>query len=204
VLALVRHVLAVPRGAWLLQSAANSSLGRMVIRLAHHDGIRTINVIRSNASAAELRALGADAVVVTTDGPIEEQVRRIVGDDGVRHALDPVGGEIGTGVLKSLSLGGHLVIYGSLAERPIELPSRLMISNNLRIDGFWLGHWMRARSIPQSLLMFRQTAGLIRDGILSTTPGPRFGLDDIVSAVQAAEVPNRAGKVLLTCTPETR
>ncbi len=33
VLAMVRHVLAVPRGEWLLQSAAGSQLGRMIIRL---------------------------------------------------------------------------------------------------------------------------------------------------------------------------
>ena len=34
-LLMVRHVLAVPRGEWLLQSAASGELGRMIIRLAH-------------------------------------------------------------------------------------------------------------------------------------------------------------------------
>ena len=35
VLAMVRHVLAVPRGEWLLQSAAGSNLGRMIINLGN-------------------------------------------------------------------------------------------------------------------------------------------------------------------------
>ena len=48
---MVRHVLAVPRGEWLLQSAAGSELGRMIIRLAKHDGIRTINVSASRGRA---------------------------------------------------------------------------------------------------------------------------------------------------------
>src|SRR5204862_76764 len=38
VLAMVRHVLRVPRGEWLLQSAAGSALGRMIIKLGRHDG----------------------------------------------------------------------------------------------------------------------------------------------------------------------
>jgi len=36
-----RHVLAIPKGEWLLQSAAGSELGPMIIRLARHDGICT-------------------------------------------------------------------------------------------------------------------------------------------------------------------
>ena len=46
----------------------------MIIRLAHRDGIRTINVVRRREAVAELERLGADAVVVFTEGPIDEQV----------------------------------------------------------------------------------------------------------------------------------
>src|SRR6516225_675598 len=42
-LVMSRHVLKVPHGAWLLQTAANSALGRMVIRLGKRFGFRTIN-----------------------------------------------------------------------------------------------------------------------------------------------------------------
>ena len=44
-LAMTRHVLKVPPGDWLLQTAAGSALGRMVIRLGKHFGFRTINVV---------------------------------------------------------------------------------------------------------------------------------------------------------------
>jgi NADPH:quinone reductase-like Zn-dependent oxidoreductase len=93
---LVRHVLGVPRGEWLLQSAADGELGRMIIRLAQRDGIRTLNVVRRKEAAAELEALGADAVIVSTEGPIDEQVRKIVGPQGVGYAIDPVAGQTGT------------------------------------------------------------------------------------------------------------
>ena len=97
----MRHVLAVPRGAWLIQSAANSNLGRMVIRLARRDGIHTINIVRRPDAIAGLKELGADVVLAAAEGPIEEQVRRALGNDEVRYALDPVGGEIGSAVFRS-------------------------------------------------------------------------------------------------------
>ena len=82
VLAMARHVLKVPKGAWLLQSAAGSTLGRMIIKLGKYDGFRTINVVRRPEAVAELKALGADAVVCSAEGPIDEQVRAIVGKGG--------------------------------------------------------------------------------------------------------------------------
>src|SRR5215469_2587829 len=91
VLALARHVLRVRRGEWLLQSAAGSTLGRMMIKLGRHDGFKTLNVVRRREAVDELKALGGDAVISSEDGPIDEQVRRIVGGDGVRYAIDPVG-----------------------------------------------------------------------------------------------------------------
>lgn len=67
---MVRHVLAVPRGDWLLQSAAGGELGRMIIRLAKHDGIKTINIVRRREAVQELMDLGADEVIVSSEGPI--------------------------------------------------------------------------------------------------------------------------------------
>src|ERR1700674_5818841 len=99
---MLRHILRIPRGEWLLQSAASSELGRMIIRLAKRDGIRTLNVIRRKEGAAELEALGADAVIVATDGPIDEQVREIIGPEGIRFAIDPVAGQTGTEIFRSL------------------------------------------------------------------------------------------------------
>src|SRR5262249_13776237 len=65
VLVMVRNVLGVRRGEWLLQNAAASALGKMIIRLGKHDGFRTINVVRRREQAEELRRLGADEVIAT-------------------------------------------------------------------------------------------------------------------------------------------
>src|SRR6516165_8516068 len=116
VLAMVRHVLKVPRGSWLLQSAAGSALGRMIIKLGAQDGFKTLNVVRRSEAKEELARLGGHAVISTSEGPIDEQVQRVTQGRGVRYAVDPVGGAVGTGVFRSLASKGRLVIYGSLSD----------------------------------------------------------------------------------------
>jgi NADPH2:quinone reductase len=197
VLAMARHVLAVPKGEWLLQSAAGSVLGRMMIKLGRHDGFKTINVVRRREAMAELQALGADAVISSSDGPIDEQVRRIVGPEGVKYAIDPVGGETGTQVFQSLAPDGRMVVYGTLSQQPLQIDPRLLIAGKRVVEGFWLGHWMRGRSIPSALLLFREIAKLIRAGVLATEIGKTFPLDAIGDAVREAEAVGRRGKVLL-------
>ena len=201
VLAMVRHVLDVPKGEWLLQSAAGSTLGRMIIKLGRHDGFKTVNVVRRSEAEEELTRLGADAVINSSEGPIDEQVKRVTGGDGVRYALDPIGGETGAGVFRSLALGGRLVIYGTLSGEPIQIDPRHLISGRKVVEGFWLGHWMRDRSIPSALLLFREIASLIRQGVLSSHIGQSFDLDRIREAARQADTIARGGKVLLRLLP---
>jgi NADPH:quinone reductase len=197
VLAMARHVLKIRRGEWLLQSAAGSTLGRMMIKLARHDDFKTLNVVRRREAIDELKALGGDVVISSEDGPIDEQVRRIVGAEGVRHAIDPVGGETGTALFRSLAPDGRLLLYGTLSGEPVQIDPRLMISGKRVVEGFWLGHWMRERSIPAALLLFREIASMIRQGVLRSEIGRIDALDEVVTAVEEAEIVGRQGKVLL-------
>ena len=48
----------IPKGDYLLQTAANSALGRLVIELAKQKGVKTINVVRKSEAKEELYELG--------------------------------------------------------------------------------------------------------------------------------------------------
>ena len=74
-------------------------------------------------------------------------------------------------VFRSLGPGGRLLLYGTLSGEPIQVDPRLVISGPRVIEGFWLGHWMRQRSIPKALLLFREIAALIRLGVLRSEIG---------------------------------
>lgn len=197
VLALVRYVLAVPRGEWLLNTAAGSALGKMIIRLCKHDGIRTINVVRRHEAMAELQALGGDAVICSADGPIDEQVRKLTAGAGVKYALDPVGGETGSQVFDALAKHGRLIIYGSLTNEAIRIDPRRLIGGRQTLQGFWLSYWMRERSIPRSLALFREIGRLMKAGVFTTEVSGNYPLESIKEAVEAADATAKSGKILL-------
>lgn len=196
---MVRRVLAVPRGEWLLQSAAGSELGRMIIRLAQREGIRTVNVVRRRESAAELERLGADAVIVSTEGPIDEQVRDIVGPEGVKYALDPVVGETGTQMFKALHEDGRMLVYGSLTGEPIRVGEdpRTILAGRRILEVYWLGYWLPRLTDAERQQLGEDIVTLMREGVLETSPGRTYALDEIGDAVAQAEQKGRQGKVLL-------
>src|SRR5262249_52949816 len=132
---MVRAVLDVPRGDWLIQTAAGSALGRMVIRLGKHFGFRTVNIVRRREQANELKDAGADAVICTSDESIEGRVQAITNGKGARFAIDAVGGETGSAVARSLGSGGRMLVYGTLAEEPMSVHPRTLMVGQKRIEG---------------------------------------------------------------------
>jgi NADPH:quinone reductase len=196
-LVMTRDVLRVPAGAWLLQTAAGSALGRMVIRLGQLYGFRTLNVVRRREQAEELLRLGGTAVVATNDESLTERVRALTQGEGVRYAIDPVGGETGTQALQCLGRRGRLLLFGTLAGEPIQIDPRVLIGGQKRVEGFWLSEWVREQNVWTMLRLFRRIGKLMQGGTLTTEIGATFSLDDIQAAVRQAAQPGRNGKVLL-------
>jgi NADPH:quinone reductase-like Zn-dependent oxidoreductase len=196
-LVLTRYVFRVPPGAWLLQTAAGSTLGRMIIRLGQRFGFRTLNVVRRREQAEELLRLGGTAAIATNDESLTERVAELTGGDGVRYALDAVGGATGSEVVRVLARSGRLVVYGTLAGEPMNVDPRALMVGQKRIEGFWLSEWTRDQKPWTMLWLFRQIGKLIRDGVLVSEVGKSFALADIHAAVRQAQLPGRQGKVLL-------
>jgi NADPH:quinone reductase-like Zn-dependent oxidoreductase len=196
-LAITRHVFRIPNGAWLLQTAAGSALGKMVIRLGFQYGFRTINVVRRSEQVEELKRLGADEVL-TEDEFTDDRVRTITKGTGVPFAMDPVGGATGTRAVQCLAAGGRAILYGMLSGEPVSVDPRLLITGSKRVEGFWLADWAKGRSLLQKLRMTREIRRHMRAGTTTTEIGATFPLDRVAEAVRAADAPGKPGKVLLS------
>jgi NADPH:quinone reductase-like Zn-dependent oxidoreductase len=194
---MVRQVLRVPAGAWLLQTAAGSALGRMVIRLGVKQGFRTINVVRRRDQADELQRLGGTAVVVSSEEDLEERVKAITEGAGVKYAIDAVAGETGSVCVRALGRGGRLLVYSSLSGEPLSIDPRALMAGHKSVAGFWLSEWVRDQGPLRMLALFRQITALLREGVATTEIGATFGMDEVQAAVRQAEQPGRKGKVLL-------
>lgn len=195
--AMVEHVLRVPPGSWLLQTAAGSALGRIVIRLAKLNGFKTINVVRRREQAKELRQLGGDICLCETEENVEDRVKEITEGQGVPFAIDPVGGKTGTTAVRCLGLYGRALLYGLLSDQPIEADPRLMITLSHRIDGFWLSEWMPKQRILKMLGVFKKVKRLMSEGAIKTEIAGRYSLDQIRDAAKHVQSAARGGKVLL-------
>ena len=196
-LVMTQKVLRIPREEWLLQSAAGSSLGRMIIRLGTQCGFRTINVVRRPDAVEELKALGADEVICAEGHAITERVLSITNDEGVRFAVDPVGGETGSAVVASLASGGRALLFGLLSRKPVTADPRFLLDGSKRVEGFLLSDWAKEQSIFTLLRLFRHVWKLIRQGILSTDRIISHSLVDFPKAVEQAMMPRKPGKVIL-------
>jgi NADPH2:quinone reductase len=201
---MTREVLKVPNGQWLIQTAAGSALGRMIIRLGQATGFKTFNIVRRDSTAEELRRLGADHVEVFDESKnspeeLNASIRKTisVAGSGAEYAIDAVGGATGSALIQCLGSRGRMLAYGTLSNQPLVINPRIMLTNSTRIEGFWLGSYMSSVSLPFKLRLVYRLTKLIQSGVLSTEIAQRFTMDQIQDAVKAAEDSSVSGKVLL-------
>jgi len=181
-------------GDWMVQNAATSAVGRAVIEIARHAGWKSLNVVRSPASADTLRALGADAVVV--DGPeLAEEASLLMGGARPRLGLNAVGGASGTRVAGLLAPGGTLVTYGAMSKEALKIPNGFLIFRDLVFRGFWLTRWLREASSVERDAMFGEIFRLAAAGCFAPRVAAEFPLREAAAAV--ARAAEGGGKVLL-------
>jgi NADPH:quinone reductase-like Zn-dependent oxidoreductase len=194
---MTHRVLQVTRGSWLLQTGAGSALGRMVIRLGKHLGFHTINVVRRKALAAELKQLGADEVLSSTEDKIAAAVAEITRGAMVPYALDCIGGPGVADVIQCLAPQGRLLVYGTLSGEPVPLDTRSLMSGQRAIEGFWLSEWVKNQGVLRMLGLFRQITSLMRAGVLTTPVAAVYSFDQLQVAIEHVERQARGGKILL-------
>lgn len=184
-------------GDWIIQSAANSAVGEMVIQLAAQKGINTVNIVRREDLLLPLKSLGGTVALV--DGPdLAERVQDATGGAEIKLALDCVGGATFERLVETLGYGAPIVSYGTLSGKLPELNMRALIANDVRPRGFWLQKWYETSSPQQKQAAMGALVPLIASGAIKTRIDSRYPLEEIAEAVTRAAADGRDGKVLLT------
>jgi NADPH:quinone reductase-like Zn-dependent oxidoreductase len=204
-LLLVTRELELRPGEWLLQTAAGSTVGKLVLQLAGHLGCATINVVRRRAAVPEILELGGTEVICTEDEDLRTRVAEIAGERGVGKAIDCVAGQLGADVSRSLAPGGEMVVYGALsthreaeADRlALPLDARSLIYGTKSVRGFWLYRWFATTPQQQIRAALAQTFELVADETIRIPPGQPMPLPRFAEAVRLAEAPDHGGKPLL-------
>ena len=194
--ALLKHYTDLKPGSWVAQNAANSGVGRALIQLAHHFGLRTMNFVRRVELFDELKSLGADAVVLDTDEGVAE-AKKIIGSDPVRLATNAVGGDSAIHLMDLLSPEGIHVTYGAMSRRSLKVPNKFLIFKNLQLHGLWITQWFEKASTPELYEVLDPLTALIGTGELVTAIDEIVPLADFKHAITRAQEGSRGGKVIL-------
>ncbi|MDX1982708.1 MAG: zinc-dependent alcohol dehydrogenase family protein [Bryobacteraceae bacterium] len=196
-LLLLREIVPLAMGEWVIQNAANSSVGCYLIQHARRLGIRTVNVIRRESAAALLHDLGADVVLV--DGPrLAEQVRQATGGAPMRLALDAAGGETAPRLAACLSRGGILCNYGALSGDDPHISPVDLLAHGTAAQGFWLRLSASMATVAGREKLFGELIPLVSAGALRGRVEASYPLSRVREALAHAMRPGRNGKILLT------
>jgi trans-2-enoyl-CoA reductase len=184
------------KGDWVIQNAANSGVGLNLIRLAHADGIRTVNVVRRAELIEPLKLLGADVVVI--DGPgLVERVAHKTGGAMIKLGIDAVGGMAIGRMTDSVGEGGTVVNYGLLSGEPCQVNASNFVFRDIKLVGFWLSKILREMSFTEIQVMYQKLGLKLLDGTIKVDIEASYPLEDICEAMAHAKREGRGGKVQL-------
>lgn len=192
---MLHDFVSLDRGDWFIQNAANSAAGRAALQIGRELGYRSVNVVRRPELIDELKAEGADVVLL--DG---EQLREEVAEQTerapIRLALNAVGGASALRIAKTLAADATIVTYGAMSLQPLTIPNGMLIFKNLNFTGFWVNKWYEQATAEERTRTFESLFEMARRGLLRAKVEKTYSLGEATEAVRHAMQNKRRGKIV--------
>jgi NADPH:quinone reductase-like Zn-dependent oxidoreductase len=182
-------------GDWIGQTAANAAMGQYIIALAKLAGVKTLNVVRREEAAKQVREWGGNRVVLHGDN-LHEDIEEALDGKKLSLVLDTVGGTPVGELAKSLKPGGAVVVYALQGGQFPAIPPGDLIYRGLSLHGFWLINWIRNAPRTEIEEIYQKLGDLVADGSLSSAVDHVYPLDQFKEAFKQSLKSNRSGKIL--------
>jgi len=203
--ALTRSSHNLREGDWLLQTAALSSVGKLVLQLAQQYRFKTINVIRRRDQEAIIRKLGGNEVICTADEDLRTRLQEFSAGKGVERAIDCVAGELGAEIARNLAPAGTMLVYGALSSHRQTDPAKFimplfaprLIYSTVTVRGWWLPRWVPSQPLAEVRAATSDLLTMLSHGALTPPAIVRYSFKDFEEAVRLADGEAGQQKVLL-------
>jgi NADPH2:quinone reductase len=177
------------RGKSVLVVPGTGGVGLFAVQLAKRAGGRVTAVVRSASSAALVRRLGADAVVV---GPTSAAAAHGPYD----HIVESLGGESLGAALAMVAADGTVVSFGQTAGTTTTFAAdAFYATGGATLYGFIIFHEARKDPVTRDL---EQLAALVAAGELATSIDATLPFDEFTAAISARDDRKLSGKVIVT------
>ena len=180
----------------IINTAAASALGKMIIQLGRKKGIPVISVVRREEQVEILKSEGAEFVVNSSAPDFENELKTLAHKLNATVLFDAVGGEMSQQLLDAAPKGSTLYIYGRLSMNPCEISLQDLIFTGNHIKGFWLTNWLHEKGMLKTILAIREVQSLLGKE-LATTIHQQYPPEKIMEAIETYKNNMSAGKVLI-------
>ncbi len=168
---------------WIILSAGNSAVSKLIIQFAKNKGIKTIPIIRNNDQKEELLNLGANLVLISDDEKIAEQIGELAKTERISGFLDAVGGKITSKIIKTISANSHIIHYGLYDDQNTEYHSSDIIFKNLTIKGFGIDAWMNSKTKTEKKQIWANIMGEVIKPDFRMKISGKYSLENFKEAI---------------------
>lgn len=180
----------------LVNNAAASSLGKMMIRMAAENALPLINIVRNEKHVALLKNLGATHVLCSSNTSFLSELRSLSEKLEATLILDAVGGKGSADLLSAAPRGSKLLAYARLSGEFIQADPLDLIRMEKSISGFQLGNWLKTKNITYKLSFLSGVKSQL-SAALSSEINQTFSLEEHARAINLYRENMSAGKILL-------
>ena len=193
------------KGDILLQTAASSVVGRVIIQLSKIYGFKTINFVRNKFTAIDLcKYFNISEVYVYSDKNHDKLFRSLqkkYNNELIHYAIDAVSGNLGLLCWKLLSQNGIFYSYGALSGKHflnINIVNDLCRKNKT-LKGWSIQEtWLKNTTNDKKLEIIKEILELFQKGKLKLPPlGKTFEFEQFREALIESQKPQKKGKVSL-------
>ncbi len=182
----------------IVQTAAASQLGKMIIRLALQYKMPLINIVRRPQQVDLLKSLGAQYVLNSEDNGFFEEFKALAQQLKVTCAFDAVGGTMTGIIVNGLPPESLVIVYGSLSDESCGgISTSSLFFDDKKIEGFMGDKWLEKQGIFNKLKLTSKIQKLIRNGIFASDIYKTVSLEEAKAALEEYCKEMTRGKVII-------
>lgn len=180
----------------IINNAAASSLGKMLLRLTLDRGIPLINIVRKEAQVSALKTLGAKHVLNSSAPAFKQELAALAQKLNATLVLDAVAGSQSAILLDAAPRDSTLVAYARLSGESLSVNPHDLIVEKKQIEGFQLGNWLQTKNLLFKLRFIKRVKKQLGTE-LSSHISSTFPLESAEEAIAQYRNNMSAGKILL-------
>lgn len=184
--------------AAIIQTAAASQLGKMVLTLANEANLPIINIVRRKEQEVLLRELGAKYVLNSESENFHQELKSEAARLKATVAFDAIAGRTTGEILSAMPNKSKILVYGALSGTSCsEISPMSLIFQEKSVEGFWLSSWLASKNIWGLYKATSTVQKLLASGAFHTSVKARVTLEEAPQALAQYQKEMTAGKVII-------